>query len=82
MFQIPHIFRRPHIFKISSPLQISIELHMLKDYHIQKLHMLLVSMCFVKWLTKTRNQTEYSLSFHLCADPFLVNANISVMYSN
>ena len=49
-FKRTYMFQIPHIFKISSPLQISIELRMLKDYHIQESHMLLVSVCFVKFL--------------------------------
>ena len=39
--------------------------------------MILVSLCFVKWVMKPQNQTEYSLYFHLtCAIFPLVNANV------
>ena len=38
--------------------------------------MILVSRCFVKWQKNPQNQTEYSLSFHLCAILPLVNANV------
>ena len=38
--------------------------------------MILVSRCFVKWQKNPQNQTEYSLSFHLCAILPLLNANV------
>ena len=42
-------------------------------------HVILVSRCFVKWQKNPQNQTEYSLSFHLCAILPLVNANVLIV---